>query len=91
MAEFSLLRGIVDKRSYLDLDDINGPGLRTYKKTSAFSSVDFALFKIQGYSLSESASDRKKFVVELPNTIEDLGAIAYQYLDPVLTSIVIVL
>jgi len=49
------------------------------------------LFKIQGYSLSESASDRKKFVVELPNTIEDLGAIAYQYLDPVLTSIVIVL
>jgi hypothetical protein len=91
MAEFSLLRGFVDKRSYLDIDDINGPGLRTYKKISAFSSVDFALFKIQGFSLSESPSDRKKFVIELPNTIEDLGQAAYQYLDPILTSIVIIL
>lgn len=91
MSEFSLLRGIIDKKSYLDVDDMNGPGLRTYKKLSEFASVDFALFKIQTYCLCESPFDRKKFVGELPSTIEELGQTASLYLEPLLNSIVTVL
>lgn len=88
MTEFGILRGFIDLKSYLDVDDLNGPGLRTYKKISSLPSVDYALFKINSYALSDSPSDRQRFVSELPNTIEELGPSAAGYIDPLLTSIV---
>ena len=88
MTEFGILRGIIDQKSYLDQADLNGPGQRSYKKLSQNPSINYALFKIQSYAMCESATDRRRFVIELPSTIEELGQSAGQYIDPILTSLV---
>ena len=89
--EFGILRGIIDTKSYLDLDDVYGPGLQNYKKITKIPSCDFALYKISSYALCDIASDRRKFVSELPSTIEELGVNSIEYIEPLLQSIVLYL
>ena len=88
MTEFGILRGIIDQKSYLDQDDLNGAGQRLYKKLSSNPSSNFALFKIQSYAMCDLPSERRRFVIELPSTIEELGPSAGQYIDPLLSSLV---
>ena len=86
--DFGILRGLIDTKSYLNMDDINGAGSRTYKKLSNIPSCDFALFKISNFALCESSSDRKKFTSELPNTLQELGPRSLEFIEPLLISLV---
>lgn len=59
--------------SYLDKDDINGPGLQKYMRRTGDTSVDYALFKIAQYSSSNELSERMKFTKELDELALQLG------------------
>lgn len=89
--EFGVLRGLIDTKSYLSMDDIHGPGSFSYKKLTNIPSCDFALYKIQSYALCDLFQERKKFVSELGLTIEQLGNKAEEFIIPLLTSIVLFL
>lgn len=60
--------------SFLDKDDINGPGQEKYVKRTGDKSIDFALFKISQYSNSAELSDRIKFSKELEEILQQLGS-----------------
>jgi hypothetical protein len=89
--EFGVLRGIVDTKSYLNIDDWYGPGNYSYKKITNIPSCDFALYKIKTYSVSDVSTDRRDFVKELPLTIKELGCKGVDFIIPLLTSIVLYL
>ena len=59
--------------SYLDKDDINGPGLQKYIKRTGDTSVDFALYKISQFSASGELSERLRFAKELDELALQLG------------------
>ena len=89
--EFGVIRGMIDTRSFLNIDDLNGFGSKTFKKISNIPSVDFALFKIAAFAICESVADRKKFTLALPSTIEELGPKSCEFILPLLTSLVLFL
>ena len=59
--------------SYLDKDDINGPGLQKYIKRTGDTSVDFALYKISQFSASSELSERLRFTKDLAELALQLG------------------
>jgi hypothetical protein len=71
--EFPTSSGFNSEVSFLDKDDINGPGLERYKKRTGDKSVDFAFFKISQFSQSTELTDRIKFVKELDELLAQLG------------------
>jgi hypothetical protein len=59
--------------SFLDKDDINGPGSQKYVKRTGDKSIDYAYFKIGQYSSSNDVSERIKFTKELKELALQLG------------------
>lgn len=59
--------------SFLDKDDINGPGSQKYVRRTGDKSVDYSLFKIAQYSGSTDVSERIKFTKELKELALQLG------------------
>jgi HEAT repeat protein len=76
------------EESYLDKDDINGPGVEKYVKRTGDKSVDFALYKISQYSASTELSERIKFAKELEELALQLGSHNISSLFNVLTKLV---
>lgn len=64
---------IIETISFLDKDDINGPGQCLFPKKTGDTSIDFAFYKISQFSQSSEKSDRLKFVKELDDLLEMLG------------------
>ncbi|OMJ92838.1 hypothetical protein SteCoe_4286 [Stentor coeruleus] len=60
--------------SFLDKDDISGPGRENYVKRTGDKSVDYALFKISQFSSSSEPSERIKFTKELEELSLQLGS-----------------
>ena len=83
--EFPISSSPLGEESYLLKDDINGPGLEKYIKRTGDKSVDYALYKISQFSLSNEISDRLKFTKELEELSLQLGirnvSSLYQILD----------
>lgn len=84
----SLLYGMIDTRSYLNIDDMNGRGLGGYPEITGDHAIDFALFKIASYGQTEQLSDRINFVRELGDTCRELGPYAEEFIIPVIFSLV---
>ena len=90
MAENSLLSLLVsdDKKSYLDQDDLNGPGAWNFPQKTGDPTMDFALFKISRFQDSETVTERRQFAKELAQTARELGSRAHEFLPNVLTRLV---
>lgn len=59
--------------SFLDKDDINGPGSQKYVRRTGDKSVDYSLYKIAQYSGSTDVAERIKFTKELRELTLQLG------------------
>jgi|688.fasta_scaffold1079468_2 hypothetical protein len=77
-----------DKKSYLDIDDMNGPGLCKFPKLNGNPEIDFALFKINRYAHCDKVAERLLFVRELPRTARELCHLAEDYIPKILRSLV---
>lgn len=64
---------IVESISFLDKDDINGPGQCIFPRKTGDVSIDFAFYKISQFSQSSEKSDRIKFAKELDDLLVMLG------------------
>ena len=71
--EISAGLNFLGEDSFLDKDDINGPGAEKYLKRTGDKSVDYSLFKISQYCTSSEASERIKFAKELEELTLQLG------------------
>jgi hypothetical protein len=78
--EFPAGTSVVDTISYLNKDDINGPGLSQFQKKTGDRSIDFAIYKISTYIQSSDLSERVKFTKELEELIQMLGPSNMSYL-----------
>ena len=67
------------QRSYLDEDDISAPGTSTYDKRTGDPAIDFSLFTISKYALSEDKQERKLFASCFPRTISSLKSTSNDY------------
>ena len=83
---FSLISG-VDNKSYLDVDDLNGIGKGNVPERTGNKAIDFALFKINLFAVSENTSDRKNFIKDLVDTFRELGPKAEEFSVPLLQSL----
>lgn len=89
MMEFGKLSTPSGEISFLDKDDINGPGRENYVKRTGDKSVDYALFKISQFSSSSEPSERIKFTKELVELTLQLGSRNLSSLIHVLHKLVI--
>jgi len=83
----SLLMGD-DRKSYLDQDDLNGPGAWNFPQKTGDPTMDFALFKISRFQDSETVTERRQFAKELAQTARELGNRAHEFLPNVLSRLV---
>lgn len=86
--EFPISATESDSISFLDKDDISGPGHANYIKRTGDRSVDYALFKISTYSTSTESLERLKFVRDLEELTLLLGPTSIPTLSHVLQTLV---
>jgi hypothetical protein len=87
--EFPGGASIIESISYLDKDDINGPGLCHFLKKTGDRSIDYAIFKISSYIQSSEQSERVKFSKDLEDLMQMLGSSNLNYLFSSLEKLVI--
>ncbi|CAG9336239.1 unnamed protein product [Blepharisma stoltei] len=87
MEASNLFYGVIDTKSYLNVDDINGIGLGSFPKKFQDPSIDFALFKIATYAQTELVPEKINFVREISDTCRELGPYSEEFIIPIINSL----
>ena len=77
-----------EKKSYLDQDDLNGPGAWNFPQKTGDPTVDFALFKITRFKDSDTVTERRQFAKEITQTARELGNRVHEFLPAELNRLV---
>ena len=75
--------------SLLDKDDLNGPSLGNFQRTSRGYSVDYAYYKISLFSNIEGANEKIRFIKDLDSLILQLGKQECNVLFPIFRNMVL--